>query len=75
MGMPQSSSDGTGPSSLCSGAPSSVSVVSDLDTDINPIIYDDETEELLGDILSDEEEQEEDGDGPTSKVGKIYAIC
>ena len=60
MGMPQSSSDGAGPSSLCSGAPSSVSALSDSDTDINPFIDDDERDGLLGDILSEEEEQEDD---------------
>ena len=75
MGMPQSSSDGAGPSSLCSGAPSSVSALSNSDTDINPFIGDDERDELLGDILSEEEEQEddqeeeeEDGPPPTKRA-------
>ena len=68
MGMPQSSLDGAGPSSLGSGAPSSASVLSDSDTEINPFIDDEERDELLGDIFSEEddedEQKEEDRDGP-----------
>jgi hypothetical protein len=48
MGMPQASSDRAGPSSLGSVAPSSSSVLSDSDSEINPFIDDEERDELLG---------------------------
>ena len=75
MGMPQASSNGAGPSSLYSGAPSSTLVLSDSDTEINPSLMTRKEMSYLGTYYQEEDEDEQEGDdgngSPPAKRAKL----